>query len=398
VFKTKPIIILAIACSIYVAFGMYNAGIGPVFSELAAQTNSTLAEVGGILTFLFLGSLIAQLCAGPLTDRFGQRWILIISLLILAIGVISFTNAKSLPLMLAMVFVTGLGQGGVDLGANLIVTAAYTKNNTSVLNLLHFFFGLGAFFGPAVVSLAINATGSGLIVHWIAAGIFFLLMLVVLSLKSQKVINTSESAQQSSKSEASVKVYLSPLLWVLSVLILVYVGVEYGLGSWITNYMDASTGMLLQKGALVTSAYWGSLTLGRLAGAVASRKLGKFQLLVIATLGSMIGVIGLIASLGTTIPTIISIVWIGFSYGTVYPTTVAVMVETFPKNQGKTVGLLAAMASVGGLTLPWVAGVLLETGSPQAYALFMAGLISLMLIILLVFARLRKKAITVENQ
>jgi fucose permease len=300
--------------------------------------------------------------------------------------------------MLAMVFVTGLGQGGVDLGANLIVTAAYAKNNTSVLNLLHFFFGLGAFFGPAIVSLAINVTGSGLIVHWIAAGIFFLLMLVVLSLKSQKLIRASDTEQQSSKSKEGVKVYLSPLLWVISMLILVYVGVEYGLGSWITNYMDASTGMLLQKGALVTSAYWGSLTLGRLAGAVASRKLGKLQLLVIATLGSMIGVIGLVASLGTTIPTILSIVWIGFSYGTVYPTTVAVMVATFPKNQGKSVGLLTAMASVGGLTLPWVAGILLETGSPQAYVVFIAGLISLMLIILFVFARLRKKTITAENQ
>ncbi len=104
--------------------------------------------MGGILTFLFLGSLLAQIIAGPLTDRYGHKNILVISLFILALGIIGFTNAESVTVMFALVFITGMGQGGVDIGTNLVVSDVSPGDNTSALNLLHFFFGVGAFIGP----------------------------------------------------------------------------------------------------------------------------------------------------------------------------------------------------------------------------------------------------------
>ena len=64
-FHTKPRYLMIIACCIFLIFGMFNAAIGPVLIELAEQTGSTLAAVGAIFTFLFLGSLVAQLVAGP---------------------------------------------------------------------------------------------------------------------------------------------------------------------------------------------------------------------------------------------------------------------------------------------------------------------------------------------
>lgn len=390
--NTKPRFVLAIACSIFLVFGMYNAGIGPVLNELARQTGSTLAAVGSVLTFLFLGSLVAQIAAGPLTDKFGQRLILIVSLLLIAVGLASFTNARSLPLMLAMVFITGLGQGGVDLGANLIVSDAYPKNNTSVLNLLHFFFGLGAFTGPALVGFAIAETGSGLIVHWFAAGLFLLLAAAVIAIKGSSHKVAPQLKQVGGDPKPGKSVYLSPLLWVIGILLLMYVGVEYGMGSWTSNYMNSTTQMALQNGALVTSAYWGALTVGRLASAAVSRRVSPMQLLIAALVGSMIAGVGLVLSVGNLIPTIIFITLMGFSYGNVYPTTVAVTVAAFPSNQGKAVGLLAAMGSIGGLAFPLIAGVLLETVSPLAYALFITGVLVVMFILLLTLFRIKKRA------
>lgn len=387
--NTKPRFILAIACSIFLVFGMYNAGIGPVLNELARQTGSTLAAVGSVLTFLFLGSLVAQIAAGPLTDKFGQRLILIVSLLLIVVGLSSFTNARSLPLMLSLVFITGLGQGGVDLGANLIVSDAYPKNNTSVLNLLHFFFGLGAFTGPALVGFAIAKTGSGLIVHWFAAGVFLLLAVAVITIKGGR---HKAAVHHEVESKPAKSVYFSPLLWVIGILLLAYVGVEYGMGSWTSNYMNITTQMAIQNGALVTSAYWGALTLGRLASAAVSRRISPMQLLTGALVGSMVAGVGLVLSVGNMIPTIIFITLMGFSYGNVYPTTVAVTVAAFPSHQGKAVGLLAAMGSIGGLAFPLIAGILLETVSPLAYALFITGVLVLMFILLLVLFRIRKRA------
>ncbi len=390
----KPRIVLFIACATFLAFGMFNAAIGPVLNELAARTGSTLAMVGSVLTFLFLGSLVIQFAAGPLTDRFGQRLLFLVSLAMLAVGLAAFTNARSLPLMLALVFLTGMGQGGVDLGANLVVSSAYPKNNTSVLNLLHFFFGLGAFFGPALVGIAIAATGAGLFIHWIAAGVFLVLAVIVFSLPGDKPEEIQPVTDSAPESRKGARVYLSPILWLICFLILVYVGIEYGLGSWTSTYMQASAGLSLQNGALVTSAYWGALTLGRLASAAASRRLNRVQLLGIALTGSLVGTLGLLFSGGALTATILFIILTGFSFGTIYPTTVAVTVAAFPRDQGKAVGLLAAMGSIGGLIFPWGAGILLEQVSPLAYTLFLSVSALILLLIFAAFFRSTKKVPT----
>jgi fucose permease len=367
----------------------FNAGIGPILGELAAQTTSELAVAGSILTFLFLGSLIAQIFAGPLTDRFGQNLIFIISMVLFAAGVIGFTTARSLPLMLGLVFIAGMGQGGLDLGANLIVSAAFPKNNTAYLNLLHFFFGFGAFAGPALVGFAMRSTGSGKIIQWIAAGIFIFMAGITLIIQ-HSIKKVPGGTPESAPSSQGMGVYLSPLLWVMGGLLLVYVGIEYGLGSWATRYMNITTGMAKQNGALVTSAYWGALTLGRLAGSAASRRLSRLQLLSIALIGSMLGVVGVALSMEKTILTIFFIAWTGFSFGTVYPTSMALVVAAFPESQGKSVGVLAAMGSIGGLLLPWMEGVLLEKVSPLSYTLFLTGCGAVLLLLVLGAHKLRK--------
>ncbi|MFN2120603.1 MAG: MFS transporter, partial [Anaerolineales bacterium] len=162
-------------------------------------------------------------------------------------------------------------------------------------------------------------------------------------------------------------VYLSPLLWLLGILLLVYVGVEFSIGSWIPSYMHLTTAMNAENGAWVTSAYWAALAAGRLAGAAGGRSLSPIRLLSLGVGSSLIGALGLILSHAALIPTILCLVWISFSYGTVYPTTVAVATDAFAQDRGKAVSVLVALGNVGGMALPWIAGLLLAGVSPHAY-------------------------------
>ncbi len=381
----SPKLFVALSCLVFLVFGLFNGAIGPVLEELSLQTNSSLAAIGGVLTFLFLGSLIAQIVAGPLTDKVGQKTVLVISLFILGIGIAAFTNTSSLTWMFVLFLFTGLGQGGVDLGANLVVTNAYPRNNTGLLNLLHFFFGLGAFSGPALVSLVLALNAPGRLVHWIAAGLFGLLAVVfLLFYQNTKSVGQAESTEEQSLGR---RLYRSPLLWSIGGLLLVYVGVEYGLGSWVTAFMGRSVGMPVQQGALITSAYWGFLTLGRLAGAAVSRKLTILQLLGVSIFGGLIGGVAFALLSGTTTPAVLTVVFLGFCFGTIYPTTIAITAANFPHDQGKAVSLVAAMGSVGGLALPWVAGVLLEKGSAAAYGVFVLATMAVLTAIYLIARR-----------
>jgi fucose permease len=382
--KASPKLIVALVCLIFLLFGLFNSGIGPILGELAALTNSSLAAVGGVLTFLFLGALVSMLVSGPLIDRFGQKIVMAVSLAFLIFGILGFSTAHSIPWMFFFFLLTGFGQGGMEVSGNLVVSDEFPTNSTGILNLLHFFFGVGACTGPALVSLAISSGLSGRIVQWIVVGAYVVVSIIFLSLYQNKRHEHAAAAPTSIDTKAIL--FRSPLLWIIGVMLLFYVGVEYGLGSWSTTFMGASVNMAVQQGALVTSAYWGFLTLGRLLGVVLSKKLSTLQLLGFAVSGALLGGIAFVIFHGSTTPMIIAVMAIGFCFGAVYPTTISLTTQAFSQNQGKAVGLVSAFGSIGGTILPWVAGVFLEKISPLAFSFFELGIL-VMLAVLYVLTR-----------
>jgi fucose permease len=387
---TSPRLVLILSYLTYLLFGAFTAAVGPVLGELADQTSSTLATIGGVVTLLFVGAIIAQVLAGPITDRFGHKAVLVASLLVMAAGILAFTNARALPWMLGFALFAGLGQGGVDMGANLVVADAAPAKSTSALNLLHFFFGLGAFIGPALVGLAIVLTGSGLMVHWLIAGLFVFLAVAISALLRVTARTDESGARPDEPRSDGFKIYLSPLLWLMAMLLLIYVGVEISLGSWISAYMGISTGTLPQVGAWITSAYWAALALGRLAGAAASARMTRMQLLAAALGGSLLGGIGLLVSHGLVIPTVLFLAWIAFSYATVYPTTVALGNAAFTRDRGKAISVMIALGSAGAAIFPFFAGGLLEGATYIDFLWMMVLGLALLVVILFFIYRLMR--------
>jgi fucose permease len=380
----SPRVILFLSYLAFLLFGMFTAGIGPVLGELSGRTDASLSAIGGVITCLFLGSVVAQAASGPLTDWLGDRRLLAISLLIMAAGIPLFTNAGTLSWMFVLAFIAGLGQGGVDMAANLVVTDAAPKNTTSALNLLHFFFGLGAFIGPALVGFAIAWSGSGLIIHWGVAASFFLLAAAITLLLPGSGRKTAAGPARKAAPGGS-GVYRSPVLWLMGMLLLIYVGVEIGLGSWITTYMGVRLGTLTQHGAWVTSAFWAALAIGRLAAAAASSRLSRMQLLAAAIGASLLGSLALFPSGGLVLPTVLCLVWIGFAFGAVYPTVVALAGAAFPRNQARAVGLLVAMGSIGAAALPLLTGRMLEQAPDSGFPWFVnVGMVLLVVNLLLI--------------
>jgi len=387
---------LITASLIFLLLGMYQAATGPVLSELAVQTSTSLAIVGGIFTFLFLGSFVGQILVGPIIDRIGQKAVIIISLLIMSVGILGFCSVRQVSLMFMMVFLTGLGQGGLDIGGNLAVSEAYPQNNTSFLNLLHFFFGFGAFIGPAFISLAIRLMGFGLGVHRVISVVFMLMAVAVVFTMEKQKPKPIEEIKTSSEYSRGNSIYVIPVLWIMGGVMLIFIGIEYGLGSWVTRYMEKAVAYPIQNGALVNSAYWGALACGRLVIAWLSNRISRLRLLTIAVGSSLMGGVGLVLFFGQVIPTIISIVWISFSYGTVIPTTVAYAARIFENNKGKALGLLSAMGNIGGLSIPWAAGFILETRSALTYVWFIMLSIGFLLMLILLIVRdseMRRKKI-----
>ncbi len=373
------------ACFIFVFLGILTAGMGPILPEFSANTGANLAVVGGVYTALFLGALVAQIISGPLTDKLGQRVVLTFSLLIIAAGTAGMILSRSIWGLFFITFLTGLGHGAVDLSTNVMVSRTFTEKNASTMNLLHFFFGLGAFIGPALVSLMLRFFNQGILTLWLAVGMMVILSLAVTRLENPPRVQSSDGGNGS--------VYKSLILWLLSVVILLYVGLENGLGGWVTTFMNQTTSLNLEKAALVSSGFWGALTIGRLLGAVLGSKISQKSLLIISlAAAAMMGFVFAL-TVGGVLPSIASVLLIGFFTGSVYPTVMSLVTTAFPESPGKAASVIAAMGSIGGMLIPLAQGYLQEQVSPDASAWFVTiGLVITFIAMLITGTRLKQKA------
>jgi MFS transporter, FHS family, glucose/mannose:H+ symporter len=379
-------IILVASCVIFLMFGMLTGLLGPILPSLAQQSNTDLTLIGSLFTVVFLGTLLAQLVSGPLGDRIGMSKVVLIGMVLLASGYLGLSLSRSFPLMLGLGFVGGMGLGAVDLGASLWIATTFQDDRVSKLNLLNVFFGMGAFIGPALVSISLVAFSIALLPVWGACFVLILLLPVIFWTSRAEGFRAAVPPLAADSARREIfQFHRSPLLWILGFIFLVYVGVEIGYGGWVTTYMVRTAGMRIEDAALAASVFWLALTAGRIISTVIGAKLSAMRLLTISLVGALLAGWTLVGTSGNIAMSFVSIAAIGLFFAAIYPTLLAIITEYFPQAPGKAAGPATAMGSLGGAILPWMQGILLTQVSPLASMVF-AGVNILVIVGLLVIA------------
>jgi MFS transporter, FHS family, L-fucose permease len=354
------------SCMSFFALGMITAALGPALPDLAANASSNLATLGAIFTALFLGGFIAQLLAGPLNDRLGQRPVLLAGIGLLAAGTGGVAMSHALPLTLACALVAGLGHGAVDVSTNVLIAKVFAARSTSALNLLNVFFGVGAFAGPLIAGLTLRIWGTALPALWLGTGLTLIQVPFV-----RRLAGAPRLVQHDDP--AAPGLLRSPLLWVFGSLLLLYVGTEMGIGGWTTTYMERTTSIGAAAAALVTASFWLALTGGRVAGTLIGVRAAAGGLLRLSLAGALAGAVLLALSPGHTALTVLAVILIGFCFGPIFPTTLALVTATFQRTPGTAASIVVAMGSLGGMLLPWLQGALLESRGPVASVVLVAA-------------------------
>jgi fucose permease len=160
----------------------------------------------------------------------------------------------------------------------------------------------------------------------------------------------------------------------LAVLLLVYVGIEIGLGAWAFTYGREAAGVSATAAALLSSGFWCALTLGRLASPPALQRLAPETLLVVGPLTAAAGSLALVLAGDVPAVLVLGVLLAGFGFGPVWPVTFALAARAYPTAAGSASGLLAMIAAAGGLVLPWLQGAIIAGVGPTAgIAVTLAG-------------------------
>lgn len=360
--------VIGLGCVLLFSMGVIGAGLGPSLSALALNTESTIKTVGLIFTAIFGGAMASQFFVGFLLERFGMRPVLLGGMLLLMVGSLGFTTAPNITLFIVAGFIAGLGQGALDVGVNLTIALMDEKISTMGLNLSNMFYGVGAVVSPAIISVAIRGGAPSQVGVWIG----IVLLGVVLIPVALTVRGKPPKAQKDESGRTNDNPYRSPLLWGIGLMILIYVGVEQGLGGWTTRYISLTTLFGEDTGALLSSGFWLALTVGRLLATLYSPRTTPQRLLGICMVGSLAGGILYVLSVGNFPLTVFASLLLGLSFGPIFPTTFALVTNLFRHGSGRAAALVIACGSVGGLGLVYIQGEILNGISPLAGAFYVA--------------------------
>jgi FHS family Na+ dependent glucose MFS transporter 1 len=372
--------ILTFSFLIFMSMGMLSATLGPALDDLARQTGTNLDVLGAIFTASFLGTMLAQAAVGPINDRIGQRKVLLAGIVLIVTGMSGILLSHTFGLTLAFSSVFGMGFGALDVSTNVLIAEVFAARSVPVLNLLHVFFGVGSVIGPAIASGTLRLWDSALPALVVGMVVAVIPVAWVVRLATGPV-HAQDDPDEPPPGQFSYRV---PLLWALGVILMLYVGVEAGLGAWITTYADRSTSLTKESGALLASGFWFALTVGRVAGALWGGRLAPYTVLGVSLWGMLGGGILFVAGSGSIALTVLAVLVTGLFAGPPFPTVVAITTRTFRSGPGKATGAVVSTASLGSAALPWLQGVVLDRAGTGAYAVLVVGMIALMVAVFVV--------------
>ncbi len=151
----------------------------PLLPYYASTFGATPQIVGLLLGTNALAQLIGAPILGRLSDRFGRRPLLLLSLAGTVVGFLLLATARSLEMMFLSRVVDGLLGGDISLAQAYISDITDGKERTRGFGLLGAAFGLGFIFGPALGG-TLAADGVYARPTFVAAGLSLLNLIGVL--------------------------------------------------------------------------------------------------------------------------------------------------------------------------------------------------------------------------
>jgi MFS transporter, FHS family, glucose/mannose:H+ symporter len=331
-------------------FGIVMAVLGTLFglSEMRARLRIDLAQQGNVFLLLFLGIFLATLVAGPVIDAIGNKLILVVSSLLVALGMAGFAYAHSFAGAALPAVLLGLGGGGLNTSTNVLVSDLYGEKRGPMLNMLGIFYGIGALCIPllaAVLAGHFPIASQLLICSGLAAACAVLFLVLRFP---------AASAAQSFSWREALGVAKYPGVLALGFLLFCQSGNEASISGWTSTYVGEA-GLGARTATLILAGYWAALMAGRLMVARLLKFVGKEQLVLASGVGALVGA-GILLTNRSEAMLVAGVLVIGLSYAGVFPTTLAIAGDAYRKMAGTIFGLLFAIALLGGMSFPWAVG------------------------------------------
>jgi DHA1 family tetracycline resistance protein-like MFS transporter len=359
----------------------------PLLPYYADRFGANAAVTGLLVASYAAAQFIATPILGRLSDRFGRRPILMLSIAgnVLGFGLLALAN--NLWLLFAARILAGLTGGNISVAQAYITDVTAPKDRARGLGMIGAAFGLGFIIGPVTGGLLNEVSPAAPALA--AAGLSLLnLLMVGLWLPESLTADRRAELAQAGRPALTLGALLSalrrplvgPLLnarfwFALAFALFQSVFSLYALYRF--NLSARDTGFVL--------AYVGLLSVITQGGLIRplTARFSDRQLLLVATVGMAVGLLGwaVAPSVGVLLGVLAPIAISGGIFNTVINSAISKAVP--PVEVGGTLGIAAALESLTRVISPSAGGLMLSLFNPALPGLVSAALLAALLVYLL---------------
>lgn len=347
-----------IAFLAFVSLGLPDAVLGVAWPSMRWALGLGMGELGGLLAAAMVGYIVSAFASGAVTARIGLGGLLLASSVVMVTSSLVYALALDRGMALAAALLAGLGGGAIDAGIN-----AYAARHlpARLATWLHACYGIGAALGPLLMT-AVMTRGQSWRIGYLAIAVALGAMSVAFAMTRSAwgaPSNGDASPHLPHGPDASLREAASrPAVWLNCALFFVYTGLEAIAGQWMYSVFTEGRGVDIGAAGAAVSAYWASLTLGRVVFGILAARHTPPRLLRVSLIGAPAAALMLwwspqpaigFAGLGV----------LGFAFAPIYPLLVTMTPERVGRRYvTQAVGLQVAVAYLGAAVLPGAAGAL----------------------------------------
>ncbi len=356
----------------------------PVFAIKILGVDET--AIGVTIALYSLTQFFFNPIFGKLSDKFGRRPLIVISLLLNAFGYILFAFTHSYWMLLISRIIAGIGGSSIGVAQAFIADVTTREERSKGMGLIGAAFGLGFVFGPLIGGLL--AEYGYMITGFASAGFSILAFVLTLILLPESNLNRATAVLNKRKIldvAAIKKIFQKPDLALLITLFLMLtfsVANIYGtfalLGFKIYNFTDRQNGYMFGIVGLSSAIVQGGLL------RIASKYFNQRKLITFGALFMMIGLF-LIPYGGSFLGLALIVILLSIGTGSLQPTLLSLISEATPDaEQGVTLGINQSFSAFGRVLGPLWGGFAFEFLGYQ-FPFITGGIFTLFIFLLSVF-------------
>ncbi|MBR0750807.1 MFS transporter [Bradyrhizobium jicamae] len=243
---------------LYIAFCISyidRAAISLALAQIGKDFNLQAADLGIVISSFFLGYAIMQVPGGWLADRFGSKYVVIVTIVMWSLFTAFTSLAWSLTSLIAIRFIFGIAEGGFPPASIRAVSELFKKDSRPKMSALLLSSNYaGSMIAPLIMAPLILWLGWRHAFNAIGfAGIAFAVVYFILV---PHMVRTVDAAATAAPTPAAGRTPMrelmkNPLLWQLMVVWFGLSCVNKGLDSWMPLYLLQHRGLDLKTVGMV---------------------------------------------------------------------------------------------------------------------------------------------------